>query len=431
MLVVVRLLVCALGFLLTCTGARAQSVDATIVGTIFDSSSAAIPQAKVTATNKGTNVARTVTGNERGDYTITNLAPGFYQLVAEHEGFRRTVVGEIELRVNQTARLDLVLQVGAVSETVEVSGAGQLVESETSSIGQVIERNLISDLPLKGRAVFELALLTPATVPANPSSYVAQVRPMPGGLSSPAFSAGGARDNNNGYIVDGVDAMDPHYMTPSMFPPMDSIQEFKIQTNSYSAEFGHYSVQINASTRSGANDVHGSLYDYLRNDAFDAANFFDNFAGLRKAPLRYNLFGGAFGGPLSVPRVYSGRNRTFFFVTYEGTRIRTSRTSQLNVPTAEQRGGDFSSLGLRNNQPIFDPATTRPNPTGAGAIRDPFAGNLVPANRITPFAKQVLDFYPLPTSSPARGNNFFSTLGNISDNNQFVARIDQVLGAKT
>jgi len=134
----------------------------------------------------------------------------------------------------------------------------------------------------------------------------------------------------------------------------------------------------------------------------------------------------------SASRAYtSGRNRTFFFVTYEGTRIRTSRTSQLSVPTPEQRGGDFSSLGSRNNQPIFDPATTRPNPTGAGAIRDPFAGNLVPASRVTPFAKQVLDFYPLPTSSPARGNNFFSTLGNISDNNQFVSRIDQVLGSKT
>src|SRR3989442_1467791 len=148
--VVVRLLVyfsCTLGLLLTCIGARAQSVNATMVGTIFDSSSAAIPQAKVTATNKGTNVARTVTGNERGDYTITNLPPGFYQLVAEHEGFRRTVAREIELLVNQTARVDLVLQVGAVSETVEVSDASQLVESETSSVGQVIERNLIADLP--------------------------------------------------------------------------------------------------------------------------------------------------------------------------------------------------------------------------------------------------------------------------------------------
>jgi len=406
-------------------------VNATLVGTVFDSTSAAVPNARIIATNKGTNVSREVSGNERGDYIVANLAPGFYQIVAEHQGFRRTVVGQIELLVNQTARVDLVLQVGTLTETVEVSATAPLVESETSSVGQVIERNLISDLPLKGRAVFELALLSPATAPANPSSYVAQVRPMPGGLASPAFSAGGARDNNNGYLVDGVDAMDPHYMTPSMFPPMDSIQEFKIQTNSYSAEFGHYSVQVNASTRSGTNAFHGSLYDYFRNDALDAANFFDNFAGLRKAPLRYNLFGGTFGGPLSIPRLYSGRNRTFFFVSYEGTRIRTSRTSQLSVPTAAQRTGDFSDLGSRNNQPIFDPASTRPNPSGAGMIRDAFPNNMIPANRITPFAKEVLDFFPLPTSGVARGNNFFSTLGNISDNNQFVARADQMLGDKT
>jgi len=141
---------------------------------------------------------------------------------------------------------------------------------------------------------------------------------MPGGLASPAFSAGGARDNNNGYMVDGVDAMDPHYMTPSMFPPMDSIQEFKVQTNAYSAEFGHFSAQVNASTRAGTNRLHGSAYDYLRNDALNAANFFDNFAGLKKAPLRYNLFGTTLGGPIRIPRLYNGRDRTFFFFSYQG-----------------------------------------------------------------------------------------------------------------
>ncbi len=418
-------------FLALGVSARAQSVTATLVGTVLDPTSAAVPDARITVTNLGTNVSRTVPCNERGDYVIPNLAPGTYQLVAEHEGFRRTVVNEIHLLVNQTARVDVVLQVGTLAEAVEVTAAAPLVASETSSVGQVIERNFISDLPLKGRAVFELALLTPATAPTNPSSYVAQVRPMPGGLASPAFSAGGARDNNNGYLVDGVDAMDPHYMTPSMFPPMDSIQEFKVQTNSYSAEFGHFSVQVNASTRSGTNQWHGSGYDYLRNDALNAANFFDNFAGLRKAPLRYNLFGATMGGPVTIPRLYKGRDRTFFFVSYEGTRIRTYRTAQLSVPTPEQRAGDFSNLGFRNNQPIFDPATTRPNPTGAGVIRDPFVNNAVPASRITPFAKLALDFYPLPTASADRGNNFFSTLGNLSDNNQLVTRVDHVFSTKT
>ncbi|MGH9659673.1 MAG: carboxypeptidase regulatory-like domain-containing protein, partial [Bryobacteraceae bacterium] len=245
-------------------------MTATLVGTVLDTSSAAIPDARISLTNKGTNVTRTASCNDRGDYIIANLAPGVYQLVAEHEGFRRTIVGDIELFVNQTARLDVVLQVGALAEAIEVTGQASLVASETSSVGQVIDRSLIGDLPLKGRAVFELALLAPATVPKNPRSYIADVRPMPGGLASPAFSAGGARDNNNGYLVDGVEAMDPHYMTPSMFPPMDSIQEFKVQTNSYSAEFGHFSVQVNATTRSGANQWHGSAYDFLRNDALDA-----------------------------------------------------------------------------------------------------------------------------------------------------------------
>ncbi|HYM13642.1 MAG TPA: TonB-dependent receptor, partial [Bryobacterales bacterium] len=408
--------------------ARAQSVTATLVGTVFDSSNAVVPQAKISVTNTGTNVTRTVVGSERGDYIVPNLPPGSYQLVAEREGFRRTQVGEFQLLVNQTARVDVVLQVGTVAETVEVAATAPLVESETSSVGQVVERNFISDLPLKGRAVFGLALLTPATVPTNPSSYLASVRPMPGGLAAPAFSAGGGRDNNNGYLVDGIDAIDPIYMSPSMFPPMDSIQEFKVQTNSYSAEFGHFAVQVNASTRGGTNQLHGSLHEFFRNDALNAANFFDNFAGLRKAPLRYNLFGGTLGGPVTIPRVYRGHDRTFFFVTYEGTRIRTSATTQLSVPTPEQRKGDFSNLGFRGNQPIFDPSTTRRNPTGAGVIRDPFANNMVPAGRIAAFAPQVLSFLPLPTSGAATGNNFFRTLGNSSDNNQLVSRVDHIMG---
>src|SRR5438270_574387 len=373
--------------------ARAQSVTATLVGTVFDASRAIVPEPKITLTNTGTNETRTVMGNERGDYIIPNLPPGLYRLAAEHEGFRRTVVEEFELLVNQTARVDVVLQVGAVADTVEVTGAAPMVESETSSVGQVVERKLIADLLIKARALFDLSLLPPATVPTNPSSYLASVRPMPGGLAAPAFSAAGGRDNSNGYLVDGVDAIDPIYLSPSMFPPMDSIQEFKVQTSSYSAEFGHFGVQINATTRGGANQPHGSLYEFFRNDALDAANFFDNFAGLRKAPLRYNLFGGTLGGPILVPRVYNGHNRTFFFVNYEGTRIRTSHTAQLSVPTAEQRNGDFSNLGFRVNQPIFDPATTRPNPTGAGVIRDPFVNNIVPANPITGFATQALSFY--------------------------------------
>jgi hypothetical protein len=280
--VIVRILLIA-GLLWLGTGAslQAQSVTAILVGTVTDQSGAAIPKANLTLTTLGTNIKRTVVTNDSGDFTIPGLAPGTYQLIAAHQGFKQSVVERVELLVNQTARLDVVLQVGAVAESVEVTGASPLVASETSSLGQVINTNQIEDLPLKGRAVFNLALLSPATAPAAPTSYAGGQRPMPGGLGSPVFSAGGGRDNANGYLVDGIEAVDPHYMTPSMFPPMDSMQEFKIQMNSYSAEFGRYSVQVNATTKSGANAFHGTLHEFFRNDVLVAANFFTNVAGLK------------------------------------------------------------------------------------------------------------------------------------------------------
>ncbi len=330
----------------------------------------------VSVTAPGTNISRAVVTNEKGDYTIPGLAPGTYQLAGEHEGFKRTVMGSIELLVNQTARVDVVLQLGAVAESVEVTGSTPLVSSETSSVGQVIDTRQIEDLPVNGRAVYQLAVLSPATAPQSPTSYAGAQRPMPGGLGSPVFSAGGGRDNANGYLVDGIEAVDPHYMTPSMFPPMDSMQEFKIQMNSYSAEFGRFAVQVNATTKSGSNSFHGTLEEFLRNNYFNAANFFTNFAGLPQAPLRYNLFGGTLGGRII-------RNKTFFFAAYEGTRIRNGSTGQMNVPTAAQWSGDFSNLGFRNNQPIFDPATTAPSPNGSGFVRDPFPNNMIPSSRIT------------------------------------------------
>src|SRR5215471_3953242 len=396
---------------------NAQSVTATLVGAVTDQSGAAVPTAGLELTTLDTNLRRTITANESGDFTFTGLAPGSYRLVVSREGFKQTVVERIELLVNQTARVDLVLQVGGVAESVEVTGASPLVASETSSIGQVINTNQIEDLPLKGRAVFNLALLSPATAPAAPTSYAGGQRPMPGGLGSPVFSAGGGRDNANGYLVDGIEAVDPHYMTPSMFPPMDSMQEFKIQMNSYSAEFGRYAVQVNATTKSGANNFHGTLEEFFRNNSLNAANFFTNFAGLRQAPLRYNLFGGSLGGRII-------RNRTFFFAAYEGTRIRNGSTGQGNVPTAAQWSGDFSRIGYRNNLAIFDPATTAPNPAGSGFARDPFPGNIIPSSRITAFAKGIQAIYPVAQVEVAKGNNFFLPLSNVSDNDQVITRVD-------
>jgi hypothetical protein len=202
------------------------------------------------------------------------------------------------------------------------------------------------------------------------------------------------------------------------------VQEFRLETSAFSAEFGRSAAQVNATTKSGTNEFHGSAYHYFRNDVLDATNFFDNRNAREKAPLRYNQFGGTFGGPLSVPKLYDGTNRTFFFANFEATRVRRGRTGQLSVPTAEQRNGDFSQIGFRNNRPIYDPATTRSNPSGAGNIRDPFAGNRVPAARIGDFARTVLALYPQPTVNTATGNNYFANLSDLSDNNQGIARLD-------
>jgi hypothetical protein len=397
--------------------ASAQTVTATLTGSVLDPTGAAVVNASLTLTHKATNTLRTASTNDRGDYTVPNLSPGLYSVAAEHPGFKRALVDSLELLVNQTARLDFTLEVGSVSESVEVAAGAPLVNSETASVGQVIDTHQMDSLPLKGRGFFELALLAPGTTPRMPGSFVGNRRPFPGGLNAPAFHVGGAREKSNGYIIDGVDAQDPHYLTPSIFPSVDAIQEFKLETNAYSAEFGRFAAQVNATTRSGSNQFHGSAYHFLRNDALDAANFFDNFAGRPKAPLRYNQFGVTQGG-----RIF--RNRTFFFASYEGTRIRRSRTAQLSIPSAEQRNGDFSRAGFRNNRPIFDPATT------TGTTRQPFAGNRIPASRLTDFAKALLPLYPLPSSDTATGNNYFATLSDLSDNNQILTRLDHRLGDK-
>jgi hypothetical protein len=402
--------------------AKAQSVTATLVGSVTDASSASVAEASVTAVHRDMGSSRTARTNEAGDYRIPSLAPGLYRLTVERAGFKRGVIDGVELQVDQTARVDAVLQVGDVAESVEVTAAPPLVASETSSVGQVISNKQVVDLPLKGRSFFELALLAPGTTPTAPNSFVASRRPLPGGLNAPAFQVGGAREKSNGYLIDGVDSQDPHYLTPSFFPSVDVIQEFKLLTNAYTAEYGRFAAQVNAATKSGTNEFRGGVYHFFRNQVLDASNYFDNLGGRGKPPLRYNQFGANIGGPLRVPKVLSGR-QTFFFGSYEGTRIRRSRTAQLGLPTAEQRAGDFSQLNFRGNRAIFDPATTRRTETGA-VVRDPFSGNRIPQSRFTPFSVELIKLYPQPSVNVAIGNNFFSTVSDTSDNNQAMFRID-------
>jgi hypothetical protein len=414
--------------LLLSATARAQSVTANLIGFVQDETGAVIPDASVQLFNVATGETRTMQSEEAGNYNFNLVKPGRYRLSVEKTGFKRTVIDEFDLQVDQTARIDVKLAIGSVTESLSVNAAAPLVSSETASVGQVIAQTQIQELPLNGRSFFSLVLLAPGTTPTMPRSFIAGSHPIPGQLSVPAFYVAGAREKSNGYLVDGVDSQDPHFQTPSLFPSVDAIQEFKLQTNSYSAEYGHYAAQVNVATRSGSNDFHGSAYEFLRNDVLDATNFFSNLTGQGKTPLRYNQFGATLGGPLSIPRLYSGENRTFFFASWESTRIRRGSTGQLSVPTAEQRSGNFSRLGERGNRPTFDPATTR---TVNGVIvRDPFPGNIIPPERITPFARGILDYYPLPAFNVPSGNNYATLVRDFSDSDQFMGRVDHRFGDK-
>jgi hypothetical protein len=402
--------------------AWAQNVTATLVGTVTDPSGATVADATVTVVQPARDFTRTAQTDALGNYSLPLLPPGTYRLSAEKPGFKRADVSEFTLQVDQTARVDITLTVGSLTETVSVVAAAPLVASETSSVGQVIDETQIQQLPLNGRSFYNLVLLSPGTVPTMPSSFIAGNHATPGQLSVPAFYVGGAREKSNGYLVDGVDAQDPHFMTPSLYPSIDTIQEFKLQTNAYSAEYGHFAAQVNVATRSGTNQMHGSLYEFMRNDALDAASFFTNFSGLKKSPLKYNQFGGTVGGPVEIPKLYRGNNRTFYFLSWESTRIRRGSTAQLAVPTAEQRNGDFSRLGFRGNQQIFDPSTTR---SVNGVIaRDPFPGNAIPADRLTAFGSMIMSYFPLPSSNVSSGNNYATGLNALSDADQFMGRVD-------
>lgn len=407
---------------------HAQNVAGKITGTVNDSTGGVVAGAVITATNTATSEQRSVNTDSSGTYTLDLLPPGFYKITAAKEGFKRTQIPDFELQVSQTARIDVRLEVGSVNESVNVEAAAPIVESETASIDQVIDTKQVQNLPLNGRSFFSLVLLAPAVTPAAPGSGIVSLHPVPGSLSYPAFNVAGVREQGNGYLIDGVDAQDPHVQVPSIYVSVDAIQEFRLEMNGYSAEYGTHATQINVATRRGTNNFHGSLYEFLRNDALDATPFFTNLLGRRKPPLRYNQFGGVFGGPVALPGNTTDARKTFFFVNYEGTRIRQGATPQLAVPFPAQKAGDFSPVGSNGNKPIFDPSTTV---TANGVTaRQPFPGNLIPASRITSFGQQIVALFPDPNFSIPTGNNFATTLVNYSNNDQGMGRIDHSFGPK-
>jgi hypothetical protein len=382
-----------------------QTNTAQMMGVVRDSTGAVLPGVTVSAAHETTGFSSEQTTSSNGEFLHLNLPIGSYVVTAELPGFRRSTTSGILLAVGQTARLEFTLEIGAITEEVTVTaGAAPLLQTGTAEVSDIIENQRIALLPLNGRQFLDLALLSDAVVrpPAGTRGVALQ---QAGGVVNVA----GQRSGHNIYLLDGVKVTDEYFNNLVVSPSVDAIQEFKIQKSQYPAEFGgKASALINVVTKSGTNDFHGTLFEFVRNDIFDAKNFFDD-PDAPMPPLRLNQFGGTLGGPLKP-------NRTFFFGNYEGQRIRRSMTKTFTVPTEAQRRGDFSIQAA----PIYDPLTTN----AVTRERQPFSGNVIPQQRLDPIAQAFLAKVPLPNRSGVT-QNLVSAAKETTDMDQLNVRIDE------
>lgn len=380
----------------------AQTSAGKIVGAVQDASGGVMPGVTIVVTNIATGITREAVTNERGQYEVPGLQPGQYQVEASLEGFRRYSQGPVVVQVNAETRVDAVLEVGAVSEVVQVEAAGIAVQTTTSTLGKVVEEKQILELPLSGRNFTSLGLLTPGVTTRGQSTTDA------------SYVVHGQRQDANNFQLDGVANVSLGGNTVQARPNVDAVQEFKIQTSNFSAEFGRNSGSVvQVVTKSGTNTFRGSGWEFHRNDAFQARNY---FATSDPPPLKQNQYGVTLGGPITLPG-YSGRNRSFFFGSFEGFRLARGLTRQTVVATQQERNGDFSFL----NRVILDPLTGQP-----------FPNNQIPADRISPAAKKLLELMPLPNIPGAapRQNNFVSSPTQNTDFDQYMLRLDHKLSDK-
>ena len=377
-----RRLAAAFILLLLHTPLRAQSQRGSIEGTVRDSSGAMLPGASITVTNAETgSVFRTLSGDS-GAYVAPQLLPGFYNVTAELTGFKQLRIERVQVNVDSAVVLGLEMELGQINETVTVEGETALVNTESGALGHVVQNRQIVDLPLNGRNVFDLVNLTPGSFRL-------------GGL----ISIAGGRTAGASAMLDGVynSRGGLGQENIELSPPIDSMQEFKVQSNNMSAEFGRAAGGVvNATTRGGTNQFHGSAYEFLRNDLFDSQGWGVD----QKASLRRNQFGATFGGPIR-------KNRSFFFYNYDGFRERRAEVRTRRVPTARERAGDFSQTQFETSPgvsggilPIYDPLTGNPNGSG----RTAFTNNMIPADRIDPIAQRLIALIPLPNLRNADGS---------------------------
>jgi hypothetical protein len=398
----------------------AQVTTGTIVGTVQDQQGASVPGATVTVTNLGKGTASTYTTDDSGSYVAPFLIPGSYDVAVELAGFRRWVHKGVVLQVNQRARVDATLDVGGLTESTEVVGLAPLTRTDSAEMGEVIDERAVRELPLNGRNFATLVYLAPGITPGQVGENLSGASTFnPRGASN--FNALGSQANANAWLVDGIDNNEHTFNTVIVQPTVESVREFKVLTGTFSAEFGRGAGVVSVSTKSGNNEWHGTAFEYLRNEKFDAKNFFA-LPTAAKAPLDRHQYGASLSGPIV-------KNKTFFFVDYAGLKEDRGQVFVNTVPTEAMRRGDFSDYRDRNGNliPIYDPLTTRPNPNGSGVIRDPFPGNVIPANRLDSVGSNVASIYPLP-NGPGNFDNYTSTVNRSTRDTSITARIDHRAG---
>ena len=373
--------------------AFSQETRSTIVGRVTDASGAIVLGAEVRATNTATGVAAVAKTNDSGNFTLPYLLPGPYRLNASLQGFKTFARDGIELRVNETVEVNIPLEIGATSETVEVRGETPLLQTVDASLGQVVDQRRIQELPSFGSSPMTLVQLAPGVINST-DMRLAKAGSFSINKNS-QFSTDGAGQYNNEFTLDGVSNTQAQGTSGRVgfIPPQTAVGEFKVQTAPYDASVGHtIGSLVNVSTRSGTNALHGELYYWARNSAFDAPNIFQNRAGQKRPVYQDNRWGGWAGGPAI-------RNKTFWFYNYETNTFGVPQSFVNTVPTPGMRRGDLSELlALGTTYQVYDPRSTTPAANGVFS-RTPIPGNIIPASRLDPVAQNILKFWPEPNQA--------------------------------
>jgi len=422
-------LIFAVPLLLLASSAWGQDPRGTMLGRVTDATGSVMPGVEVRATNAQTGVTITALTNDRGNYNMPFLLPAVYKVKAEMPGFKGYAREGVQVRVSETVEINIQMEVGEISQTVNVTAETPVLDTAGASLGQVIDERRVLELPLFAGNPAELTMLAPGVMNATDM----RIRKAAFNNAPSQMATDGNGQYNNEFQIDGVSnnfANGNGTSRVAFSPPPTAIKEFKIQTNPYDASVGHtIGAVTNVVTASGTNEIHGEAHFWERNSALDAPTFFQNKNNLKKAVYQDHRYGASAGGPVYIPHLYDGRSKTFWYYAYEGNKWGSPQSGYRTVPTEAMRNGDFSALlALGPSYQIYDPATTRPE-AGGKFRRDPFQGNMVPANRMDPVSKKLLAFYPLPnvaTSDKEFRSNYFYNLSASEDYYVHLVRIDHV-----